>query len=471
MKHIIIILFIIISSQYLYADEYTNTCNQDDERIYFDGNEGNEKLTELDEDNASKTYDACNPNDYNAQYYLGAAILNCTTDGCLTCCDYLPKYRYCHREQMTHGESETMCLMDESCNNDEFVQECLKLYDPDDIDGDGWPNFIDPFPEDPSKMLYNPDKYQEDENGNVTWLKMDFSSTGGGGQSNIEFGTKDEDKDTYIFADNIEENSEDCDFECFKENYVQVEEGTPQEGGLNGDSSISGNDTEENNSPVNNSNDSTLLNDIANSNRAIQNNQRDMEEQLRNNTEVLADKLKVTNQNVSETNDKLSETNNKLDQLKTAVEGIDTGGSGGTGATATDIANETSSAIEANEQARYDEMGQEAEQAQSSLNDLDINQYTSQLDSSLTEGTDYHQAENFSNKSWYQNFLNNPLKQALDNTQIDLTNAYCDVNVNLGGNIGNVNLSMCGMQSSVEKFGILLLSITTLGSIVFVMRG
>lgn len=88
----------------------------------------------------------------------------------------------------------------------------------------------------------------------------------------------------------------------------------------------------------------------------------------------------------------------------------------------------------------------------------------------LTEGVDYQPVEPLDTQTWVDDFLNsNPFVAAMKSSGFNTSGSTCTATINLGP-LGTHTMSICEFATGFDKAGILLLSLTTLGGFITVMR-
>ncbi len=104
----------------------------------------------------------------------------------------------------------------------------------------------------------------------------------------------------------------------------------------------------------------------------------------------------------------------------------------------------------------FDEQG--AETAKSEFNNLSVSNYYSADDynGTLTPETDYDEAQDLEDVSWFTDFFsNNPLKTAFNSSGFELSSGACEVSYTIDG-WGTYSISLCEFSSAFETAGNLL---------------
>ncbi|MCP4763466.1 MAG: hypothetical protein GY870_16960 [archaeon] len=205
------------------------------------------------------------------------------------------------------------------------------------------------------------------------------------------------------------------------------------------------------NNNTTNSLETDYLSDIVKNTSSIANNQKDQKNTQDESNRLLNDiKRELQNQSMNNTSSSSTDINVEVD---------------------TPTAEEIAQAIKNNTDADRASDDSDAQTGLSALNNLDMSTYTSQLKGAI-DTEDYEEPGSISDESWYQSFVNsNPLISAINNSGVNLVDPACSITANLGGNIGDIELSMCGMVGSLNTIGTIFLSLVTLGSLIMVLRG
>ena len=96
----------------------------------------------------------------------------------------------------------------------------------------------------------------------------------------------------------------------------------------------------------------------------------------------------------------------------------------------------------------------------------------SDFDGNLVEGVDYDEITPLEDEPWLTTFISsNPLAQAFSNSGFNTSGSRCSETVDLQAwGLGTHTLSLCEFQSEFQTAGVLLLSLTSLSSLILIVR-
>jgi hypothetical protein len=134
--------------------------------------------------------------------------------------------------------------------------------------------------------------------------------------------------------------------------------------------------------------------------------------------------------------------------------------------------NENVSDIEQYLKERDEDSEDDANDGLTSIGDLDVDDYynSSNFTGELVSGTDYDEAEGLSEQTWLSTFLSsNPYQSALSSSGFECNEADCEMTLTVLGE--NHTLSVCDLDAGFQAAGVMLLSLTTLGGFILLVRG
>jgi hypothetical protein len=141
---------------------------------------------------------------------------------------------------------------------------------------------------------------------------------------------------------------------------------------------------------------------------------------------------------------------------------------------ATDINNKLASIeqTQANTDLATAENEAAAEAGVTDFENLDETQYGDQYSGDLVEGSDYDDIGPLGDESWLTNFVSgNPVGQALESSGFQLTNAACEMELNLPVLGGTYKMSLCKYQSGFDLAGGIMVGLCSLAGLMMIVRG
>ena len=306
-----------------------------------------------------------------------------------------------------------------------------------DSDGDGIPDLQDPFPDDATPFTYRITQYQEDEYGNLTWFRAE-TATG----LWFEMGEHDDtETDWVVITPEKIWNHDSSELAQYSGNETTVEE-------LEGEPAISDYSVTIDKDPI--TNETLQTGDTGDSSGT------EIQElaKIVDNTKKGLDNQQTISDQITETNDLLRQLKN-MEAQRSVIESSTDETSGGTG--------EENETVELEDS---DETTTEGGNAVSSIEGTSTD-YDNDITELMPEEEDLTaEMEDITSDHTDQ------VTGLLEGSGVTLQDQVCEISYtwNWGTQTKQSSLSMCQYQTQLQGFGVVLLSITSIISIMLIFR-